>query len=526
MLKMLQILNSFRGTEDQFLIQWFLLLLIALSVVFLSVTFLLLKSKLKLYQIYFTAVLWMGLIFMAVLPPLSAPDEILHFVGAYELSNKMMMKTVRDPEGNIIIRKEDEYIVNWPGDDDLNKATVLGQILTRPVYEEQNARGFYPAREQGESITLQQPVATTPLAYVMPALGITAARILNLSAFGLLYLGRLMNLLLFSVLGALSVRRTPIGKKVFFAISLFPMTLELAGSYSYDSFIISLSFYLVAVILSHSEKNVTEKINWKDVLEMGLLAVLLSPCKMIYSTLFILCLMIPVARWKSPGALRWSGTVLLIGMLIVGSIALVNMREVLRYVNASGVTQAPELTSAGEINTVKLHDMHELIQDKTLIFRIIRNTFGILGTQYLGTTVGMWLGAFDRGLVTETPLLWGFWISAFFAALFGQKGEPLPVLWKRILMAGTAVLLTFVLLTSMLLSYTPSDTFYILGVQGRYFLPYLPVLLLSFRSGLIRNMVKKLRWAEPLSGLMLSLEILMDGAVLTGCFLTVVSRAG
>ena len=523
---MLQILTSFPGTENQFLIQWFALLLIALTVVFLAVTFLLLKSKLKLYQIYFSAILWMGIIFMAVLPPLSAPDEVLHFAGAYELSNKMMMKTPRDPDGNIIIRKEDEYIVNWPGDNDLNKATVLGQILAKPVYEELNNIGFYPARETGESITLQQPVATTPFAYFMPALGITLARILDLSAFGLLYLGRFMNLLLFSVVGALAVRRTPIGKKLFFAVSLFPMTLELAGSYSYDSFIISLSFYLVAVILSHSEKSVMEKICWKDILEMGILAVLLAPCKMIYSTLFALCLMIPIARWKKPSTLRWSGTVLLIGTLIAGSIALVNLREILRYVNASGVTKAPEFTSGGEVNTVKLHDMQELIQDKTLIFRIIRNTFGILGTQYLGTTVGMWLGAFDRGLATGTPLLWGFWLSALFNSVFGQEGEPVPKLWKRFFMAGVTVLLTFVLLTSMLISYTPADTFYILGVQGRYFIPYLPVLLMSFRSGLIDKITEKGTWAETVSRLTLSLEIFMNGMVLTGCFLTVVSRAG
>ena len=46
---------------------------------------------LKLYKIYFLTVLFMGMIFTAVLPPLSAPDEVLHFVGAYELSNKLML---------------------------------------------------------------------------------------------------------------------------------------------------------------------------------------------------------------------------------------------------------------------------------------------------------------------------------------------------------------------------------------------------------------------------------------------------
>ncbi|ETP72741.1 putative membrane protein (DUF2142) [Lachnospiraceae bacterium JC7] len=523
---MLQILNSFRGTGDQFLIQWFLLLIMALTVVFLAVTFLLLKSKLKLHQIYFAAVLWMGIIFMAVLPPLSAPDEVLHFAGAYELSSKMMLKTPRDEDGNIIIRKEDEFIVNWPGDNDLNKATVIGQILSRPVYEEIHRSGLFATSEEGESITLQQPVATTPLAYFMPALGISLARLFNLSAFGLLYLGRFMNLLMFSVLGAAAVRRTPVGKKVFFAVSLFPMTLELMGSYSYDSFIISLSFYLTAVILSHAVKGTEEKIGWKDVLEMGILAVLLSPCKMIYSTLFALCLMIPIGRWRRPSTIRWGVSVFIIGALIVGSIVFVNLREVLRYVNASGVTQAPELTSSGEVNTVKLHDMQELLQDKTLIFRIIRNTFQILGTEYLGTTVGMWLGAFDRGLATGTPLLIGFWGTAFFTALFGHEGESMLKLWKRWFMILIAAFLTFILLVSMLLSYTPSDTFYILGVQGRYFLPYLPLLFIGVRSAVLDRRTRRIRWLESLSRLMLSAEILMNAAVLTGCYFTVVSRAG
>ena len=200
-----------------------------------------------------------------------------------------------------------------------------------------------------------------------------------------------------------------------------------------------------------------------------------------------------------------------------------NLREVLRYVNASGVTQAPEFTSSGEVNIVKLHDLSELIRDKTLVFRIIRNTFQILGTQYLGTTVGMWLGAFDRGLTTPTPFLFIFWIGSILTGAYDPE-EPVPEIRKRLIMAGTVIFLTFILLTSMLLSYTPADTFYILGVQGRYFLPYLPVLLLCFRSEWIKTLLGKFKAAQFMPKAFLLLEILMDGIVLTGCYLTVVSR--
>ncbi len=521
---MFQLFQSFLGTEDAFLCYWFALLLIALVVILGAVIYLFYRAKWKLHQIYGVSVLSVGLLFMLALPPLSAPDEILHFTGAYALSNQLMGQPVRDAEGNVRIRQEDEYLVNWPGDHDPCKATVLGQTLDRSVYEAMHEKGLFHATEEGSSITLQQPVKTTPCAYLLPALGITLARLLHLSAIGLVLLGRFMNLLLFTALGSLAVRRTPIGKEVFFAISLFPMTLELAGSYSYDSYIMALSFYLLAVILDLALARPRAEISWKNVLELSLLALLLSPCKMIYATLFLLCFLIPVRKWGTKPWPKWLLSVALIGLLIVGSILLVNVRELLRYVNASGVTQAPELTSAGEVNTVKLHDLSELLQDRTLVFRIIRNTLGILGGQFLGTTVGMWLGAFDRGLVTPFPCLVLFWGGTLTLAVVGRKEEPTLTRGRRAWMILVFLLLSFVLMVSMLLAYTPADTFYILGVQGRYFLPYLPVLLLAFRVTQLDRFRYIFHGKVQLHGILLSLMMGMDAYILLRCFITVVQR--
>ena len=520
---MLQFFRSLRGTEDQFLILWFALLLIALCAVIGGTVYLLAKSNRKLHQIYFVAVFCMGLIFMLVLPPLSAPDEILHFVGSYALSNRLMGQEVRDSDGNVIIRTEDEYIVNWPGDEDPCKATVLGQMLSRPVYRAMHEKGLYPATAEGTGVTLQQPVKTTACAYLLPAIGITLARLLHLSAVGLVLLGRFLNLLLFSVLTTLAVRRIPIGKEVLFAVMLFPMTLELAGSYSYDSYIIALSVYLLSVVLDLALTRPTAAIGWKDVLTLSALAVLLSPCKMIYATLFLLCFLIPVQKWGRRPWGKWLLSVGLIGFLIVASILLVNIREVLRYVNASGVTRAPEYTSSGAVNTVKPHDLAELIHDPTLIFRIIRNTFQILGGQYLGTTVGMWLGAMDQGLSIGTPVLALFWVITVLLSLVGQMEEPVLSLQRRLWMLFVVLLLTFVLMVSMLLALTPADTFYVLGLQGRYFLPYLPVLLLVFR--IPGRTFRRFQLQTDLGRTVgFGILLLLDAAVLLHCFWIVLQR--
>ena len=55
-------------------------------------------------------------------------------------------------------------------------------------------------------------------------------------------------------------------------------------------------------------------------------------------------------------------------------------------------------------------------------------------------------------------------------------------------------------------------------------LPYLPLLLMAVRSGVLDRKTGEIRWMVPVTRLLISLEILMDAAVLTGCYLTVVSR--
>ena len=484
---MLTYFAGLAGTEDAFLMHWLLWLSVALLVILGAAIWMFLRKQLRLHQVFFVIVLWMGILYNIVLPPLSAPDEVIHFAGAYEVSSKLLSLPVMDEEKNPIIRAEDEFIVNWPGDLDPTKATVLGMKMDRDVYRAIHEKGLLHPTESGTGITLQHPVLTSEISYLLPGFGFAIARKLNLSVFGLLFLGRFMNLLLFSILGSLSIRRTPVAKEAFFAVALFPMTLEMAGSLSYDAFILSVSFFTTATILDLSFRETP--IGLRDVIEMAILAILLSPCKMIYAILFALCLMIPVRRWRSPW--QYAGSVLLIGSVIVGSILFVNFKELFRYINAAGTTIAPELTSEGAVATVKLHDLSEFIKEPVLLYRVVRNTLFILGGEYLGTTVGMWLGHMDHGLVLRSSEIAWFWILLLIAAVPGHHDEQDIGFSRRVILLLTGALLFLVILFSMLLAYTPADTWYILGVQGRYFLPFLPALLIALRVNRLPMMLSE-----------------------------------
>mgnify|MGYP000461866076 CR=1 FL=1 len=81
-------------------------------------------------------------------------------------------------------------------------------------------------------------------------------------------MGRLFNLLFFTAMGYLTIRRMPFGKEVAAGVFLLPMTLHLASSFSYDVMIISLSSYFAAVCLHLAYK--AEKVRVWDVVQLAL----------------------------------------------------------------------------------------------------------------------------------------------------------------------------------------------------------------------------------------------------------------
>jgi uncharacterized membrane protein len=513
---MIGMLRCFSGTEDAFLITWAVFLGIALILVIGSGIYLLLRGKLRIHQIFFITVFGMGVIFSFVLPPLSAPDEVLHYVGAYQLSSQIMghPHPLRDEKNQLMIRREDVFIDDLPDDGDPDNATVVGMHLEKSTYEELHKRGLLSTGESGYTYTLQQPVVTIPCAYLFPAIGFTIARLLKLGGFGMLYLGRFMNLLLFTLMGMLAVRKTPIGKELIFGVSLFPMVLELVSSLSYDTYILALGFYLTATILELALSD--RQIRWQDAAEIGILAVLLSPCKMVYCVLFAACLIIPARKWKNPG--YYLATIALIGGLIVLSIVLVNFSQFFRYVDLSGTT-ATEAEWAGEGAAAETYSLMGTLKTPVIFLKILRNTFQIKGVEYLLTMVGHWMGGYDPGLTVSVPIVIFFIAAVLLLSVSGTRDEPKLGAGKRLWLFVTVLLLIVLLLTSMLVAYTPKGTDYALGVQGRYFLPALPMLLIALRG----------RWmsasgSKSLSRLVLSLELLMNGYILLNLYTIVCQR--
>lgn len=485
-------------TGDGWLFGWYgvLCALVALTAIGLGYG-LFVKSNWETEQIFAAAGLSLGLMFLFVLPPLSAPDEVSHYISAYQLSSHIMGKTANAADGRVLIRARDSFIEDLDGvmaadgsgvkdQGDVQprdraakphdaasgprKSVVLGQELTEGTYRSIHDRALNPGNEEGTWISYQPPVRTTPLAYVPQALGLTLARITGLGGLGLLYMGRLFNLLFFTAMGCLTIRKMPFGKAVAAGVYLLPMTLHLAASFSYDVMIISLSGYFAAVCLHLAYK--ARRVRVRDVVILALVIGVMGPCKMVYGMIAGFCLLIPVKKfggWK-----KWTaGAVAVLGSF-AASMVLVNSRTVAMYTEAS----QGYIPWAGEAG----YTFAQLIHNPLLVFRMCYNTLAYQGETLFSGMMGAALGNMDPVLNTPFVVILGLTAVLLLLAL-KKPGEELAMsMGNRAWIWFLSFLCLGALMFSMLLAWTPVSSRVIEGVQGRYLLPLLPMFLLTLKN--------------------------------------------
>lgn len=439
----------------------------------------------------------LGLLYLFVLPPLTAPDEISHYVSAYRLSSKLIGQPQRDRYGRVLLRAKDAWGEDLNGDfvyepdedgnlqvteESRTEAVKLGEVLNESTYELFHSLGingqYAPEktaeiRAQGEYVSsVYPPVTTTPLAYLPQAIGISLARLMGLNTVCLLYFGRLCNLAFFVTMLFLSLKRIPFGREVLLGVALLPMTLHLAASFSYDVMILSCMFLLTAVCLDLAYER--ERVRVRDVVLLAVLAAVAGPCKMVYAPMLGLCLLIPQRKF---GKLRnWFAAAWLVGFSWAAAMYLVNSQVIASYASA---TEAGSYVGWAEETGFNLS---LLIHNPLLLLQMFYQTFAWNAQELHITMIGGYLGNLDKILNVPYPVICILTLCLIALAL-KIPGEEIRMngrhkLWIGLICAGCAALT----MLSMLIACTPRSSQVIQGVQGRYFLPFLPVFLLILKN--------------------------------------------
>jgi len=429
----------------------FMILLSSIILLYFIVTrrFILLQ-ELKPEIVFLCIALPFGIAFLVLSKPFSAPDEPGHFLRAYQVS-----------ELNIF--KKNQVFPSSIGNFVIDAKKFQSQKMDSRIFKEMSM--YYP--DSGKTFKYWTYDLYAP--YIPQAIGISIGKMLNLSPLWLYNLGRLLNLLSAITLIYFAIKIIPIAKWILVFLGLMPMSVYLFSTASHDAFTISFTFFLFACFLYFTSPKI-EKLTKNDFVMLILLGLLSSLGKLPYNFIGLLFLIIPIKKAASPKKYIMYFAILII-ILICGYSSFYFIRNMLNY---EPLLDLPMVyTQLGD----KSKNLPVILNDIPRFIGLIADNILFLSTKsYLISCYGTF-GKLEYPLSYAMTIC--FFICLFLYALTGKQITFRLYTIQRIIILIVFVICIGLIMTASYLYFTPIGCNRIAGVQGRYFIPLLPLAGLS-----------------------------------------------
>ncbi len=244
------------------------------------------KDHLQNIFVFFAIILCSNMAILIM--PFHVPDEFSHYFKAYSIFNK------QDLIGKYSIKIYDStYNSIYKYNNDL--ANSEHKISMREYFADFSVRGVGLKRI---SQKFPATINLNSFAYIPSAIAIKVVLILKLPFIWTMLLARLVNALIFVLLGYLALKIIPYFKKILFLVMLFPITIQQVTGVNQDSLTLSIIFIYIAYILNQIYGS-NKKISKKSIILILVLSVCLGMCKPAYFSLALLTILIPKEKFNS-----------------------------------------------------------------------------------------------------------------------------------------------------------------------------------------------------------------------------------
>jgi uncharacterized membrane protein len=408
-----------------------------------------------------------GLTLTLINPPFQAPDECDHYTRAFQLSEGTVLGERRGDTAGGELPNAAIDVTNTEGIPfhyERKMTASLFQKLAHPIF--MNWRGA----PRGYRV-FPHTVVYSPVGYLPQVTALVVGRSLGVGPLGLMYLARLAGFAASVALGYAALKCTPVYRWTMLAILLCPMSLYLFGSIAPDGLLITAAFLLVARLLRLQLEGISS-IGWSEAVVDVALAAFVSNAKPVYLPLACLACYVLLPRVRSPRGKMALSAALLLGCL--GLVVLWNWKSAFLFVPGKGAIPIDAGAQARHIVEAPLEFL-------CLVIRTIRVQYAFNYRWMIGT-----LGWGD------TPMpewFYGTFGIGIMASLIVESGEGVKVSWATrgtmLIAAGAAGVLIY---AAQYANWNPPlSTDPIEGIEGRYFLPLMPLIICSFPATKLRT---------------------------------------
>ncbi|MFQ6792511.1 MAG: DUF2142 domain-containing protein [Thomasclavelia sp.] len=310
--------------------------------------------------------------------------------------------------------------------------------------------------------------------YIIPAIALMITRVLHLSIYFGFYLGRMFNLIVFLFFAYNSIKIAPKAKWLFFIYYFNPMMLQLGMSYSADCMVYSVCIFSIAYFLKLYYSD--QLIQNKDIVIILCLIAIIAVTKFNYLPLFGVYFLILNKVLKIDLKQR---ILLLCGIGLVVLFYLLSLK-----LSSNAVTLPAHVDYLNAMSVDQSKQIELLLANPKYLITMLSNTIQKYGDFYAISFVG------DLGWLNININLISYWlyiIMLLVTAVF-SKVDCFNIL-KRLWMIFIGLCLGALVILGLYLQWTTVGNMFAEGVQGRYFIPCVIMILLAI-SGIFKNSIK------------------------------------
>ena len=330
-----------------------------------------------------------------------------------------------------------------------------------------------------------------PLFYLPGAVAIRLVQALGGSPADAFLAVRFFNLALFLLFGWTALRLTQRGHAVIACTLLLPMTLALAGSSSQDGLLIASTCLACACLTRISARPVAHPNRWLTCAALLLAAVSIS--KPPYAPLTGLLLL--------PNSIAWRRRLAACALACLPALAWIAVQAHTITASPAGAPMAPGPLWHGP------HPAHFSGPNIPAQFQVLKDSPSLIVTlpwsAFLGNAdmlLHQAIGVLDYLCIFLPRPLYALWFAALAAALVWDAAAPpgshTSSLRDSCAIAALVYTSASAVALALYLQWTPVGMPWIGGLQGRYFIPFLPIIAIALPR-IAAPTIRKFLWPLP-----------------------------
>lgn len=400
---------------------------------FFAVMGLLKKIGFNNQKIMLCGILGFEIFYFCLLPLGIVPDEREHFLRAYEIS-----------DGNFVSK----HMLNSKQGGDRMPGNLRFFQYDNVEIDTKNY----------EDYIFSNTALYAPVSYIPQTIGILIGKLFTDSVKKIFIFGRMGSAIINFLICAWALKKTPVAKSLMFAIMMFPVAIQEMISMSPDGFTLSLSFAFIALVLHLKYKK--ENVSKKDILILMMLAIGVSLCKIVYIVLVMLVFIIPSSKLNNARSVK-------VG--IVGIAMIVNLLWL--YIASDYLVEFNHGVNSGE-------QIMFVVSHPHAYFQVVSRTVFDSLQGWISTAIGSNLGYLN---IAVTSLMWIVYAIVVMNETYHCSLEKIKLQKQdSIVFLGIPIVGFILVCTSLYVQWTEYMACSIAGIQGRYFLPFLLLILLFF----------------------------------------------